>query len=623
MPLLFNDYDFEDPATRSFVALLTSAGSYGTSGQNTYDWTEQDINPATGNYQNALNGRSGTISNGPWCFEYNNTLVNTPKYVDISLSSYINGQGLYTFLSPAGSAVTQTLLAITTSPITGIVGNQFGQGTAELQKIPGGLLTDASTPVEIYNKFAHVIPVGVTVTLNRDPYTGLLWVVEPDAQRRTICVPGIGILSAEQSVDGGNTWNIDPNVDMGCVPCTCGGSGSSGSNYCCPSGTATGFCVSFPGLTGGPCGNETAGGPNGGNFIPFGTSLTCSEWMQNLAVLNRGGGGAYSCMWFNDCIVACTGCPPNENGVRCYYVDIFVTGPPIDPDQPSGKVILNAGCNAPDQGYAQYEASSVGWDCQSSLTLSLVSSTDVICSNFPSSVTITPMPNPVPENFSCGSEASGSGGSGSGGACNQTPTLLTTGSGTSSPLTITVPGTVPAGALLTVQVGYASVETALGVTFNGTAMQSQRGSTNSPVVGVQEFSLAIVSPVTTGSLVVTATTAGLILVVVQQIVGLTNNTSDLTGASFSFGNNSAPETGFGNPTTNACEYSNAAAMTFVPNTYLWANGYENVAAVSGTLGGNPYTLFVGNRTDIAQATSLNALYNAIASAWSIVQVPYS
>ncbi len=83
--------------TAMFVAKMTSPLFDAATGRWVYEWIEQTINPANGDYQNLAGGKSGDTSAGPFMRERNNTLVKTPLFSLARLRGPWNGQPLYDF----------------------------------------------------------------------------------------------------------------------------------------------------------------------------------------------------------------------------------------------------------------------------------------------------------------------------------------------------------------------------------------------------------------------------------------------------------------------------------------------------------------------------------------------
>ncbi len=83
--------------TAMFVAKMTNPLFDAPTGRWVYDWIEQTINPANGDYQDLAGGKSGNTSAGPFMRERNNTLVGVPVFSLARLRGAWNGQPLYDF----------------------------------------------------------------------------------------------------------------------------------------------------------------------------------------------------------------------------------------------------------------------------------------------------------------------------------------------------------------------------------------------------------------------------------------------------------------------------------------------------------------------------------------------
>src|SRR5205823_2045501 len=62
-----------------------------------YDWIEQTIKPANGDYQDLAGGKSGNAASGPFMRERNNTLVKTPLFSLVRMRGAWSGQPIYDF----------------------------------------------------------------------------------------------------------------------------------------------------------------------------------------------------------------------------------------------------------------------------------------------------------------------------------------------------------------------------------------------------------------------------------------------------------------------------------------------------------------------------------------------
>jgi hypothetical protein len=464
-------------------------------------------------------------------------------YADPKRQGFYNGW-------PAASA--STYLAVTTSPITARVGTQFGQGTAELQKIPGGLLTDAGTATEIYNKFAHVIPTGVTVSLLRDSSSGLLWVVEPDRKQYSDCVNGF--LSKLVSDDGG----INYSITSLCIPCpACG----SGSGCGCPCVSLTTLCLTFA---------------DGRSVTLTGPALTppCAssqEWSGSGTGTLTGGTFKF---WCNG---------PFGPG---YILSVNTIG-----------------------GVDYFLSTTNTWDCSSPQSLVGDSRSDTTGLGLSSTATITV--------GACSGSGSGSG-TGSGGGCSITRTQLLATSQTGSGFSATVPGTVPAGALLVVKVGVGGNGSPISVTFNGVGMNQDLHQDLPSIDGsMSQWSLPISAPVTNGTLTSSSQANGpfLYLFTSTQIVGLVSNLVDSPTKKTDSGISSSPDAGFSANTATVCEISEATFVLKTPSgAPAWQNGFSSGGLVSGTSGGSTYELLDGYRI-LSAIVAVDAANSLTAAEW--------
>lgn len=291
-----------------------------------------------------------------------------------------------------------------------------------------------------------------------------------------------------------------------------------------------------------------------------------------------------------------------------YYVGVWF---------PSG----NLG-NSPDLLYESAEI-AVG-QCANPITVNFVNHCTLsnLCLNVtpPASLTLNPISCPA--------------------GCTQTRTSLITGSKNASgstTLTITVPGTVPAGTLLSVKVGTSVVGSGLGVlsaTFDGGAMTEDNTGTleivGSTSCQVHQFSYIVPSGKTNKDVVITRTLTGpsagnaqLILATVSYISSLASNAYDSPAAKVGGGKGTSVDTGLGAATATTCEVSEAAVMNMGATATGALNGFTLGQVVTGNLGGHSFELsdcyqFVSAPTalDFAESTS------ALPAAWSATQSPY-
>ncbi len=84
-------------STAMFVAKMTNPIFDPATGRWVYDWIEQTIEPANGDYQDLAGGKSGNTSAGPFMRERNNTLVAVPVFSLARLRGAWNSQPLYDF----------------------------------------------------------------------------------------------------------------------------------------------------------------------------------------------------------------------------------------------------------------------------------------------------------------------------------------------------------------------------------------------------------------------------------------------------------------------------------------------------------------------------------------------
>lgn len=91
--------------TDIFVAKLTDVARNPTNGQWTYEWVEQDFNAFTGLLQDCPSGKTGDLTDGPYLYHLNNSLINLPAMAWIRLRGVADGQPIYEFDScgPCGS----------------------------------------------------------------------------------------------------------------------------------------------------------------------------------------------------------------------------------------------------------------------------------------------------------------------------------------------------------------------------------------------------------------------------------------------------------------------------------------------------------------------------------------
>ncbi len=83
--------------TSMFVAKMTNPVFDGATARWVYDWIEQTIDPANGEYQDLVGGKLGNTSTGPFMRERNNNLVKTPLFSLARLRGLWSGQPLYDF----------------------------------------------------------------------------------------------------------------------------------------------------------------------------------------------------------------------------------------------------------------------------------------------------------------------------------------------------------------------------------------------------------------------------------------------------------------------------------------------------------------------------------------------
>jgi hypothetical protein len=479
------------------------------------------------------------------------------------------------------SQASDTYLAITTSPITARVGSQFGQGTAELQRIPDGLLTDAGTAVEIYSPFYHNIPTGTLVELNRDESSGNLYVVWPDILLDGACIAGVW--TPIVSFNDGATWQVDPTRNFGCMTCSCGSGSGSGSGSPCPD------CTDYPQIV----------------CVQGVWDSILGPACDNVSLPRNSLDPPSDCIWG----VA-------YNTTACgYQISFGCSGFGVGWD-----VSYFSG----DALFAAYYAPS--WDGVSPLTLTF--KPGGTCVGCPSTVTVTAGP--------CGGSGSGSGG----GSCSQTVTQLAHGSNTGTTLVIAVPGTVPVGALLTIRFGVVvlqsdgdGAEVAVELSSIGAMSQAAMASNNSvstiPAVNVltYDYRHVVTTPLTGQSITVIIDVAGFIAGIVTQVTQAPLVDCNVDTAAVTTGNgvSSTYDLTFSVPTTG-CDYSEAAFMlVFLASggTPTWLNGYTDTGDVSGVLSALNLLFITGDRMNVASGTSLRAEVNGSNAQWAGVQVPYT
>lgn len=220
--------------------------------------------------------------------------------------------------------------------------------------------------------------------------------------------------------------------------------------------------------------------------------------------------------------------------------------------------------------------------------------------------------------------------------CSATRTALGAGSTNltgSGSLTINVPGTVTAGTKLLVEVGVAVAAVtsgAAGVTFNGVVMTRDQFAsvTNAGIaLNCEQFSLTVPADATGADVVITHNVTGpalqLILGCVNSVRPLAANAYDSAAEANASGLASNPDTGFGSPTAQNCEYAEGAAMLMAGLLTAAQNGFTLGQQVSGTLSGQSFQLIDCYRF-VAAPTALDfaATCSPVPAAWAATESPY-
>jgi len=473
-----------------------------------------------------------------------------------------------------------TFLATTTSDVSARSGATFGEGTAILDGIPGGVLTSEGVNVEVYNKFlpGHAIPSGVNVTLNTDPYTGKLFIVEPDIKYRTQCAGGF--LLGYSSADGGKSWAYDAvyTALLGCIPCPACASGSGSGCPDVSSYPSTVCLTSDIGLFNDECtdGTTQVALTKGGFFT--------QSWIKNY---NQ-----------NPCqpTIFTFGCVPNN----LWQVNVF--------DGDSNFV-------------ASYSYSGT-WDGTVPMTLT-GGGLSGFCPDCPATVTITP--------GACGSGS----GSGGGGITRTSIGSAVAANATGSAIITGLPA-IPVGSKLICVVGAASlhaltdVEVQLDCNLGTIGLVQDSASPSETVSGVLVqtfiFSYTVTSAINAGGqLRITANTGifelSLKYGAAMYIGGLATNAFDKSaGADGSF---SLPDTGFTPTTSVAAEYAGAVFAYVTPGGGTWQNGFASGGQdQSGTLSAVTFQFTEGYRILSSTVAVDAALGGVLPAGWAGVVSTY-
>lgn len=136
-----------------FVAEMTAPIQQVSSGRWIYAWIEQTISPASGDYVDMPEGRSGDTISGPFMRERNDTLTCTPVYSLVRQRGNFGGQRLYDFehCCTTGSVIGTGSLIDTVDTVEG-VGEVTPTGS-----IGGGSVIDTA---DTCDGVATVDPVG-------------------------------------------------------------------------------------------------------------------------------------------------------------------------------------------------------------------------------------------------------------------------------------------------------------------------------------------------------------------------------------------------------------------------------------------------------------------------------
>jgi hypothetical protein len=128
--------EWQKPFPVRLTARAAPLSGSGGAGQYRYSWTEQVINPDTGQLEQSYPARSGTATLSP-AYELNNKQVTVPCYVWLRLRGIgHDGQQVYEFMAPevavsgsGGSGGSGSILSITLVTKVCLLSNQSGSGS--------------------------------------------------------------------------------------------------------------------------------------------------------------------------------------------------------------------------------------------------------------------------------------------------------------------------------------------------------------------------------------------------------------------------------------------------------------------------------------------------------------